>query len=96
MPYVDQTFLLRRRREALKAGRPMLLETTADPTVPPHIIAKQICHHASALLHGDLRALQVAKAGAREWWDGVVVARKRAVEPAGSVEALLRRHRLRA
>ena len=65
--------------EALKADRPMLLEMVTDPTVPPappHITAKQIRHYASALLHGDPQALQVVKASAREWWDGLVATKK--------------------
>ena len=65
--------------EALNADRPMLLEMVTDPTVPPappHITAKQIRHYASALLHGDPQALQVVKASAREWWDGLVATRK--------------------
>ena len=65
--------------EALSADRPMLLEMVTDPTVPPappHITAKQIRHYASALLHGDPQALQVVKASAREWWDGLVATKK--------------------
>jgi pyruvate dehydrogenase (quinone) len=65
--------------EALNADRPMLLEMVTDPTVPPappHITAKQIRHYASALLHGDPQALQVVKSSAREWWDGLVAAKK--------------------
>ena len=65
--------------EALRADRPMLLEMVTDPTVPPappHITAKQFRHYASALLHGDPQALQVVKSSAREWWDGLVAARK--------------------
>ena len=65
--------------EALKADRPMLLEMVTDPTVPPappHITAKQIRHYASALLHGDPQALQVVKASAREWWDGLVATKQ--------------------
>jgi pyruvate dehydrogenase (quinone) len=65
--------------EALKADRPMLLEMVTDPTVPPappHITAKQVRHYASALLHGDPQALQVVKASAREWWDGLVATKK--------------------
>jgi pyruvate dehydrogenase (quinone) len=64
---------------ALKADRPTLLEMVTDPTVPPappHITAKQVRHYASALLHGDPQALQVVKSSAREWWDGLVAARK--------------------
>ena len=64
---------------ALKADRPTVLEMVTDPTVPPappHITAKQLRHYASALLHGDPQALQVVKSSAREWWDGLVAARK--------------------
>ena len=65
--------------EALKADRPMLLEMVTDPTVPPappHITAKQFRHYLAALLQGDPQALQVVKSSAREWWDGLVAARK--------------------
>ena len=65
--------------EALTADRPMLLEMVTAPTVPPappHITAKQVRHYASALLHGDPQALQVVKSSAREWWDGLVAAKK--------------------
>jgi len=65
--------------EALAADRPVLLEMVTDPTVPPappHITAKQLRHYAAALLQGDPQALQVVKSSAREWWDGLVAARK--------------------
>ena len=65
--------------EALSADRPMLLEMVTDPTVPPappHITAKQLRHYLAALLQGDPQALQVVKSSAREWWDGLVAARK--------------------
>ena len=64
---------------ALSADRPTVLEMVTDPTVPPappHITAKQLRHYASALLHGDPQALQVVRSSAREWWDGLVAARK--------------------
>ncbi len=65
--------------EALGADRPMVLEMVTDPTVPPappHITAKQIRHYASALLHGDPQALQVVKSSAREWWEGLIAAKR--------------------
>jgi len=65
--------------EALACDRPMLLEMVTDPTVPPappHITAKQLRHYMAALLQGDPQALQVVKSSAREWWDGLVAARR--------------------
>ncbi len=65
--------------EALSADRPMLLEMVTDPTVPPappHITAKQLRHYLAALLQGDPEAMRVVKSSAREWWDGLVAARK--------------------
>jgi len=64
--------------EALHADRPTVLEMVTDPTVPPappHITARQFRHYASALLHGDPQALQVVKASAREWWEGLAASR---------------------
>jgi len=65
--------------QALKADRPTVLEMVTDPTVPPappHITAKQLRHYASALLQGDPQALQIVKSSAREWWEGLMPARK--------------------
>ena len=65
--------------EALRADRPTVLEMVTDPTVPPappHITAKQLRHYASALLQGDPQALQIVKSSAREWWEGLMPAKK--------------------
>jgi pyruvate dehydrogenase (quinone) len=65
--------------EALRADRPTVLEMVTDPTVPPappHITARQLRHYASALLQGDPQALQIVKSSAREWWEGLMPARK--------------------
>jgi len=64
--------------EALRADRPTLLEMVTDPNVPPappHVTAKQFRNYLSALLHGDPQALEVVRQSAREWWEGVKVAR---------------------
>jgi pyruvate dehydrogenase (quinone) len=61
---------------ALAADRPTLLEMVTDPNVPPappHVTAKQVKNYLSALLHGDPQALEIVKASAREWWDGLKV-----------------------
>jgi pyruvate dehydrogenase (quinone) len=61
---------------ALAADRPTLLEMVTDPNVPPappHVTAKQVRNYLSALLHGDPQALEIVKASAREWWDGLKV-----------------------
>ena len=60
--------------EALAADRPTLLEMVTDPNVPPlppHVSAAQVRHYLAALLQRDPQALQVLKATAREWWQGV-------------------------
>lgn len=60
--------------EALGADRATVLEMVTDPTVPPappHVTGKQVKNYLSALLHGDPQALEIVKAGAREWWDGL-------------------------
>jgi pyruvate dehydrogenase (quinone) len=65
--------------QALKADRPVMLEVFTDPTAPPappHITAKQVRHYGSALLHGDPQSLQVVQSSAREWWDGLLAARR--------------------
>jgi pyruvate dehydrogenase (quinone) len=65
--------------EALSADRPTLLEMVTDPTVPPappHITARQMRHYLSALVHGDPQALEIVKSSAREWWEGLVGARR--------------------
>jgi pyruvate dehydrogenase (quinone) len=60
--------------EALAADRPVVLEMVTDPTVPPappHVTGLQVKNYLSALLHGDSQALEIVKASAREWWDGL-------------------------
>ncbi len=64
--------------EALAADRPTVLEMVTDPTVPPappHITGKQLKNYLSALLHGDPQALEIVKASAREWWDGLTTSK---------------------
>jgi pyruvate dehydrogenase (quinone) len=64
--------------QALRAGRPALLEFVTDPNVPPlppHVNAKQAKAYARAIAHGDPDAVKTIIATAREWWDGVFAGR---------------------
>jgi pyruvate dehydrogenase (quinone) len=59
---------------ALEADRPTLLEMVTDPNVPPlppHVSVKQLRDYLSALVHRDPQAIEVIKATAKEWWDGL-------------------------
>jgi pyruvate dehydrogenase (quinone) len=60
--------------EAFACDRPVVVEMVTDPNVPPmpsHVNAKQMRNYFTALLHRDPDALQVMKATARQWWDGL-------------------------
>ncbi|MDB5945971.1 MAG: pyruvate dehydrogenase-like protein [Ramlibacter sp.] len=61
-------------QEAFACDRPVLVEMVTDPNVPPlppHVSGKQVRNYFSALVHRDPQALEVVKATAKEWWDGV-------------------------
>ena len=60
--------------EALASEVPTLLEVMADPDVPPlppHISGKQGREFLKALTKGDAHSVEIVKASARQWWDGL-------------------------
>jgi pyruvate dehydrogenase (quinone) len=60
--------------EALRAGRPAVLQMVTDPNVPPlppHVSARQARNYLRALLHGDPQARAVVMASFREVWDSI-------------------------
>ncbi|HSN19415.1 MAG TPA: thiamine pyrophosphate-dependent enzyme, partial [Usitatibacter sp.] len=62
---------------AFDADRPALVEVIADPNVPPippHISSKQAKAYVEALLKGDVNALGIVKASAKEVWASLVPA----------------------
>jgi pyruvate dehydrogenase (quinone) len=65
--------------DALRAGRPAVLQMVTDPNVPPmppHVNAKQARHYLRALLHGDPQARATVMASFREMWDSLTKGRQ--------------------
>lgn len=59
---------------AMTADRPVLVEVVADPNVPPlppHVEPQQARNFVRAMLRRDPEALQVIRAAAKAWWDGI-------------------------
>ena len=59
---------------ALAASRPTVVEMVTDPNVPPlppHITFEQAKAYLSALIKRDPDSLEMVKASAKDWWDGV-------------------------
>ncbi len=66
--------------KAFSADRPTVLEMVTDPNVPPlppHVTFKQTKAYFSALLKGDPDSIEIIKASAKEWWDGMFPATQR-------------------
>ncbi len=64
---------------AFAADRPTLIEVIADPDVPPmppHVSSKQAKAYIEALLKGDVDAMGIVKASAKEVWASLVPASK--------------------
>ena len=59
---------------ALSSSVPTVVEMVTAPDVPPlppHITSKQAKAYLSALVNRDPDALDIVKATAKEWWDGM-------------------------
>jgi pyruvate dehydrogenase (quinone) len=59
---------------ALSADRPALVEMVTDPNVPPlppHITFEQAKAYLSALIKRDPDSLEMVRATAKDWWDGM-------------------------
>lgn len=59
---------------AFAADRPVVVEVVTDPNVPPlppHVQPQQAGHFLRALLRRDPDAVEMARAAAKQWWDGI-------------------------